>query len=67
MYYDGQSRMQYNESGRGSANQYGGSNGNNNNGTRQYSEMTRDMREGKSPQSRRMYMESKEQHHDKAK
>lgn len=71
------SQMQYSESGRGSANQYGGSNGSrqysegggmsgNNGGSRQYSEMMRDEREGKSPRSRRMYMESKEQHHDKA-
>lgn len=81
MYYDDSSRMMYNDNGRGSANQYGGSNGSrqysegsgmsgngggNNGGSRQYSEMMRDEREGKSPRSRRMYMESKEQHHDKA-
>lgn len=90
MYYGGGqmndvngSQMQYSESGRGSANQYGGSNGNrqyseggggsssngggsSSGGGRQYSEMMRDEREGKSPRSRRMYMESKEQHHDKA-
>jgi hypothetical protein len=28
--------------------------------------MMRDEREGRSPRSRRMYMESKEQHHDKS-
>jgi hypothetical protein len=59
---------------------YGGDNGNqhssstgnnsNGNGTRQYGDKEypymRDDREGKSPMSRRMYMESKEKHHDKA-
>jgi hypothetical protein len=64
VYYDDWSRMQYSENGRNNGNQ---SNGSNNNGSsRQYTEMMRDGREGRSPQSRRMYMESKEQHHDKA-
>lgn len=76
MYYDDPSRMMYSDNGHGSANQYGGSNGSKqysegggvsgNGGDRQYSEMMRDEREGRSPRSRRMYMESKEQHHDKA-
>lgn len=49
----------------------GGSNSSSGNtGSRQYSEteynLMRDQREGRSPQSRRMYMESKEMHSDKA-
>ena len=60
----GSSSSQYRESGRGSANQYGGSNGRS---SSQYDEMMYDpMLECRSPKSRRMYMESKEQHHDKA-
>ena len=57
-------------------NQHSGSSGNNNSssngqgGSRQYGDKEytymRDDREGKSPMSRRMYMESKEKHHDKA-
>lgn len=58
------STMQYRDSGRGSANQYGRS------GMSQFMEpeykMMRDAREGKSPYSRKSYMESKAQHSDKA-
>lgn len=73
MYYDGQprdsqgrfmddGRRQYNGNGNGGGN--GGS-------SRQYREMEmpidwRDEREGRSPMSRKMYMESKEMHKDKA-
>ena len=80
------SSSQYRESGRGSGNQYGGSNsqyggqqggnsqysgqqGNSSSGgsTSQYGNMMmRDEREGRSPRSRRTYMESKVQHTDKA-
>ena len=59
--------MMYND---GSSNN-GSSNGNsssggNNSSMRNYSETMRDSREGRSPMSRRMYMEAKEMHHDKA-
>lgn len=64
-------RMYYGDSG------YGGnqSSGNSQSGGRNYSYQEReyypsnmrDMREGRSPMSRKMYMESKEMHHDKAK
>lgn len=77
MYEDGNgSSVQYRESGRGSGNQYGGSNsqyggqqGNNpSNGSTSQSGnmMMRDEREGRSPRSRKTYMESKAQHSDKA-
>lgn len=62
-------RMYYNGSGNGST---GNGNGNSGaSGNRGYTEMRlplemRDRREGRSPQSRKMYMESKEMHHDKA-
>ena len=62
MYTDG-SRM-YASNGNNSS-----SNGNSNssNGSMSnYSEPMRDSREGRSPQSRRMYMEAKQMHHDKA-
>lgn len=75
MYDDGKGPW-YRESGRGDDNQYGGSNsqysgqqGNNssNGSTSQYRNMTmRDEREGRSPKSRKTYMESKAQHSDKA-
>ena len=66
--YGGGPRMYGGDNG----NQHSGSTGNNSNGneTRQYGDKEypymRDDREGKSPMSRRMYMESKEKHHDKA-
>jgi DNA-binding transcriptional MerR regulator len=53
MYYDGNSGS--------------GDRGSGSNGTRYYSQnMVRDPREGKSYRSRKMYMESKEMHKDKA-
>lgn len=57
MYYDG----------RGSSHSYM-DNGNDNGSRSNYSEpmMMRDYREGRSPESRRMYMEAKEKGHDKA-
>lgn len=68
-------RMYYGDS--GSSSGYGGnqSSGNSQSGGRNYSYQEReyypsnmrDMREGRSPMSRKMYMESKEMHHDKAK
>lgn len=70
MYEDGNSsNAQYRESGRGSGNQYGGQQGNNSsNGSTSQSGnmMMRDEREGRSPKSRKTYMESKAQHTDKA-
>lgn len=70
MYEDGNgSSSQYSESGRGSGNQYSGQQGNNssNGSTSQYGNMMmRDEREGRSPKSRKTYMESKAQHSDKA-
>jgi hypothetical protein len=69
-------RMYYNGSGNNSSSgNNGSSNGpsSSNSGTRGYSErqmplgeMMRDSREGRSGQSRKMYMESKEMHKDKA-
>lgn len=58
MYNDGSSRN-------GSSNG-NNSSGGNNSSMRNYSETMRDSREGRSPMSRRMYMEAKEMHHDKA-
>ena len=70
MYEDGNgSSSQDSESGRGSGNQYGGQQGNNpSNGSTSQSRnmMMRDEREGRSPRSRKTYMESKAQHSDKA-
>lgn len=70
MYEDGNgSSAWYRESGRGSGNQYGGQQGNNSsNGSTSQSGnmMMRDEREGRSPKSRKTYMESKAQHSDKA-
>jgi hypothetical protein len=43
-----------------------GTNSSNGNSSNNSSSYARDYREGRSPQSRRMYMEAKEQHHDKA-
>lgn len=79
-YNDG--RMYYNPVGTGGqssyTNYYDGNGGNhsgstyNMSGSRYYTERDyplelRDVREGRSPMSRKMYMESKEMHHDKAK
>ncbi len=55
-----------------SSNSGGGNNGGNSSsgsggGTAYYPLEMRDYREGRSPMSRKMYMESKEMHHDKAK
>lgn len=63
MYYDG----------RGGSSNSGGNSSSNGGGTRNYTEREmpfgesmRDRREGRSPMSRKMYMESKEMHKDKA-
>ena len=76
MYYPGE--MMYYSGGQGGNsgggnNQGGNSSGGNNargGGSRGYEEMPlaimRDQREGRSPQSRKTYMEAKEMHHDKA-
>ncbi len=66
MYYNGSS-----ENNASGGNRSGGSNGSANGQTGQYSEREfpmafQDGREGRSPRSRRMYMESKETHQDKA-
>lgn len=76
-YYDGNSGMNYANSGRGnsSGNRSGGNSSSNNNGGNSSSQYTErempnnvfaDGREGRSPRSRRMYMEAKETHQDKA-
>lgn len=69
MYSDGSSRM-YNDGRMYATNSSsnGNSNGGNNSSSSDYSEpmSMRDSREGRSPQSRRMYMEAKQMHHDKA-
>lgn len=78
MYFDGDYPTMYNDGGRMYNRMYASndtsSNDNSTNGRRNYHEgqapyemMMRDQREGKSPMHRRMYMESKEMHHDKAK
>lgn len=66
MYYDG-------SSGNGSMGNSGGGSSNGNSGSRSYTERSypypiemRDTREGRSPISRKSYMESKEMHKDKA-
>lgn len=59
MYTDG-TRMYATDNGNNS------SSSDNSNGRNDYSEPLRDTREGRSPISRRMYMESKQMHHDKA-
>ena len=74
MYDDsGRSNPEYRESGRGSGNQYGsntsqhnGSQGDNDSTSKYENMMMRDEREGRSPKSRKTYMESKAQHSDKA-
>lgn len=77
MYYNGGSSSSGNSGGStsGASGHNGSSNGssNGNSGSRGYSErempfgdMMRDAREGRSPQSRKMYMESKDMHKDKA-
>lgn len=73
MYYNGGSSSGGNSGGNGNSSSNSGSSSSNGSGTRNYSErempfgeMMRDSREGRSPQSRKMYMESKEMHKDKA-
>ena len=67
MYYDGQNSgsRHYSNGGNGNGNSSNGGNG----GSRSYEEhpmiMMRDSREGRSPMSRKSYMESKEMHQDK--
>lgn len=70
MYYNGGNS---NSRGGNSSGNSGGSSSSNGSGSRNYSEREmpfgetmRDRREGKSPMSRKMYMESKEMHKDKA-
>lgn len=77
-YYDGNSGMYNyanNRRGNSSGNRSGGNNSSNNNGGNSSSQYTErempnnvfaDGREGRSPRSRRMYMEAKETHQDKA-
>lgn len=65
-------RRYTNSNGNGSGNSSNGGNYSNGGSSAQYSEREmpidfRDSREGRSPSSRKMYMESKELHHDKAK
>ena len=74
MYDDsGRSNHEYRESERGNGNQYGGSTsqrndsqGGNDSTSKYENMMMRDEREGRSPKSRKTYMESKAQHSDKA-
>lgn len=72
MYFDGARYANGYGGGNGSSNGHSSSTGTSSNGnsTRNFTEypmeMMRDYREGKSPKSRRMYMESKETHQDKA-
>lgn len=73
IYNDSNSRMYYN--GGGNSSNSGGSRGGNSGGSRNYDggqyypypAEIRDYREGRSPVTRRTYMESKELHHDKSK
>lgn len=72
MYFDGNASTMYSRGGRMYANN--DNNSSDANGRRNYDEnympytmMMSDEREGKSPKHRRMYMESKEMHQDKAK
>ena len=65
------SRMYYNDSNGSSSGGYGSGRSNSNGSNSQYSEKEfpgafQDMREGRSPRSRRMYMEAKETRQDKA-
>jgi hypothetical protein len=69
MYYPGHDMMYYN--GGGNGNGRGNSSNGNNSGSRYYTEYEpmnridmRDRREGRSPRSRRMYMEAKEMNQD---
>lgn len=74
MYDDsGRSNPEYRELKRGNGNQYGGSTsqrndsqGGNDSTSKYENMMMRDEREGRSPKSRKTYMESKAQHSDKA-
>ena len=74
MYGDsGRSNPEYRESGRSNGNQYGDSTsqhndsqGGNDTTSKYENMMMRDEREGRSPKSRKTYMESKAQHSDKA-
>lgn len=69
MTYTDQGKMYYNEGHSSSGNSSNGNSSSNSNGSRNYSEfeypMMRDKREGRSPASRRTYMESKEMHQPK--
>lgn len=66
-------RMYYNGNGNGHSSTGGGHSGDTGGGTKYYDRVLewpdemRDKREGKSWKTRKMYMESKEMHHDKAK
>ena len=71
--YGGGTSPEYRESGRDNGNQYGGSTsqrndlqGGNDPTSKYENMMMRDEREGRSPKSRKTYMESKAQHSDKA-
>ena len=55
-----------NSGGGGSSSSGGGNSGGGSSSSNFSEPMTRDMREGRSPQSRRMYMEAKQNHQDKA-
>lgn len=77
MYYDdgmyNYNRMYYNGGSNGGSSSSGGMSGGNSDGSRGYQEREyypydmRDVREGRSPMSRKSYMETKEMHHDKSK
>jgi hypothetical protein len=74
MYFDENASTMYNRGGRMYDTNSNNSNSSSDSGRRNYDEnyipyemMTADWREGKSPKHRRMYMESKEMHQDKAK
>lgn len=68
MYYDGNGSNSGNGGGNGSNSYYSnGGNGGSNYFEPMYMTDYRDMREGNSPIYRKMYMESKEMHHDKTK
>ena len=69
MYYggNGYSNSNMRSSSTGSSNDHSGNGGNSSQySEREYPYEFRDYREGRSPHSRRMYMESKESHQDKA-
>lgn len=77
MYYDdgmyNYNRMYYNGGSNGGSSSSGSMSGGNSGGSRGYQEREyypydmRDVREGRSPMSRKSYMETKEMHHDKSK